>query len=165
MLDFIKELVKINANYRYEKNPLVIREYTIYDKNFDLILSFVDNIKTFRDFDNKILKPIFSKGFNRLYALLDFIKDLENNKLKTFLMAQFIVLNQVFGDANHRCAMHVLKYQFTNKEMTLIMNFTERIHVYNGDLKRSGFWTESYGLMYPNIKKLSCFNEITHMFI
>jgi len=165
MLDFIKELVKINTNYRYEKPTSDIREYTIYQGNINLILSFVDNIKDFRDFNNKILKPIFSKRTNRLYALLDLIKDLENNKLKTFLIAQFIVLNQVFGDANHRCAMHVLKEQFTNKEITLIMNFTERIHVYNGDLKYSGFWTEAYGLLYPNVKKLLSSNELNKIFM
>jgi len=165
MLDFIKELIKINANYRYEKTPTAIREYTIYNGNISLILSFIDNIKSFNDFDNKILKPIFSKGTNRLYALLDFIKDYENSKLKTFLMAQFIVLNQVFGDANHRCAMFVLKEQFSNEEIEIIMNFTEKIHVYDGDLKKNGLWTGANGLLYPNIKKLISFREITLMFI
>lgn len=165
MLDFIKELIKINAKYRYEKTPTTIREYTIHDGNIKLILSFIDDIKSVNDFDNKILKPIFSKGINRLYSLLDFIKDYENSKLKTFLIAQFIVLNQVFGDANHRCAIHILKKQFTDEEIKIIMNFTERIHVYNGDLKKSGFWTDRYGLLYPNIKKLINFREIRHIFI
>lgn len=165
MLDFIKELVKINANYRYEESPTAIREYTIYDGNISLILSFIDNIKSFNDLDNKILKPIFSKGTNRLYALLDFIKDFENSKLKTFLMAQFIVLNQVFGDANHRCAIYILKEQFINEEIEKIMIFTERIHKYNGDLRRCDFWISHNDLLYPNIKKLITFREITLMCI
>ena len=74
-MDLIKELIKVNANLRYEKTPTVIREYTIYESNIFEILSFVDNISKKEHFANKILSPVFSKGTNRLFGLMELINN------------------------------------------------------------------------------------------
>jgi hypothetical protein len=160
-MDLVKELIKVNANLRYEKSPNNIREYTIYESNIFEILSFVDNISKKEHLLNKVLLPIFSKGIKRLFGLIELIENKDfwrdkNNKLKTLIIAQFIVLNQVFGDANHRCAIYFLQnYSDYNKEeIQNIMDFTERIHKYDGDLKKCNFWIEKNHLFYPNTEKL-----------
>ena len=148
ILNFIKSLVKNNIQNRYEVSPAIIREYTIGPHNIDRLNDFVDSINTFNSFCDDILQPVFSKGCNRL---LEFIKFINNgsvwknmNKYKVLLIAQFIILNQVFSDGNHRAAIYVLDnysiYSPENKRN--IMSLTERIHKWDGDLKKKQFWIQ-----------------------
>ena len=156
---FIKNLIFKNLSLRYEEQPTYIREYTIYDKNKDKIIDFLSQINKISQFGDNILKPIFSKGINRLFQLINLINDdifynSQKNNFKLFFIAQFIILNQVFGDANHRMSIYILnRYStYTQKEIDFIMNFTERIHYYKGDLHRANLWKVYGEIMYPNIE-------------
>jgi hypothetical protein len=148
ILNFIKLLVKNNIQNRYEQNPSIIREYTIGPHNIDRLNQFVDSIHTFEDFCNPILESIFSKGCVRL---LEFIKFMNNgslwknmNKYKVLLIAQFIIINQIFGDGNHRAAIYVLDHYstYSPEYKSKIMVLTERIHKWDGDLKKKQFWIQ-----------------------
>jgi hypothetical protein len=127
----------------------VIKQDTIGPHNYNKLNEFVKSIKTSRDFCNPILEPVFSKGCDRL---IEFIKFIENpfiwqnidDNIKILLIAQFIIINQIFGDGNHRTAQHVLDsystYSTENKRN--IMLVTKRIHEWNGDLKTKNFWIQ-----------------------
>ena len=164
LLNFIKLLVKNNIQNRYEQNPSIIREYTIGPHNIDRLNQFVDSIHTFEDFCNPILESIFSKGCVRLQEFIKFIQNesiWENmNKYKVLLIAQFIILNQIFGDGNHRAAIYVLdNYSMYSPEYkSKIMEVTERIHKWNGDLKNKKFWIHQkhteFEFQLPNFKKI-----------
>ena len=167
-IHFIKNLIFKNLSLRYEEKPTYIREYTIYDKNKDKIINFLSQINKISQFDDDILKPIFSKGSNRLFQLINLINDdifynLQKNNFKLFFIAQFIILNQVFGDANHRMSIYILKIYstYTQKEIDFVMNFTERIHCYKGDLHHVNLWKVYGELMYPNIEKIFDNKEVS----
>lgn len=164
LLNFIKLLVKNNIQNRYEQNPSIIREYTIGPHNIDRLNQFVDSIHTFQDFCNPILQPIFSKGCVRLQEFIKFIQNesiWENmNKHRVLLIAQFIILNQIFGDGNHRAAIYVLdNYSLYSPEYkSKIMEVTERIHKWDGDLKNQKFWIHQkhteFEFQLPDLKKI-----------
>ena len=163
ILSFIKELTMYNIDIRleeYEKHPGPLFEYTIDNIRYLHIAEILSKLLDKNDF-LKIDKIVFSKGINRIYKLIDLLYILStetySEKFKVFIVAQFIILNQVFSDGNHRSAMYVLnKYgNFNEGEIKLIMEFTERIHKGDEDLQRVGIWKLDYdGLLQPEIKKL-----------
>lgn len=160
-LDFIKNVVHYNIKTRYIDMPKLIYEYTVYSENYDSIYEHITKIKDFHQFCNSILKPVFSKGINRLFKLIDLMNDssLWKNRTinyKMFIVAQYIILNQVFGDGNHRTSIYVLNIfsTYSNEEIELIMNFTERIHHWKGDLHNEKLWIHKEKLLYPDTKKL-----------
>jgi hypothetical protein len=153
LLEFIKLLIKNNLQDRLEINPKSIQEYTIGNHNFDIINSFVDRISHIDDLCHHELHPVFSKGCERVIELVRFInnrilweqtEDLSLIEYKSLLIAQFIIINQVFGDGNHRAALFVLNnysnYSYETKNN--IMSITRRIHDWNGDIKDRNFWIQ-----------------------
>lgn len=164
LLNFIKLLVKNNIQNRFEREPLIIRENTIGPHNIDRLNQFVDSIDTFEDFCNPILESVFSKGCVRLQEFIKFIQDgsiwKNMNKHKVLLIAQFIILNQIFGDGNHRAGLYVLdNYSIYSPEYkSKIMLVTERIHKWDGDLKNKRFWIQQkhteFEFQLPNFKKI-----------
>jgi hypothetical protein len=167
-INFIKNLIFENLNYRYELNPVSIRDYSIYDENISNIKNFASQIDKISQFEDPALKPVFSKGINRLLELINLITNndlwyLQTDNFKLFIIAQFIVLNQVFGDGNHRTAIHVLKAYstYTNEEIDYIMKFTERIHDYRADLHYVKLWKLCGELLYPDTHKLFCNESIS----
>lgn len=164
LLNFIKLLVKNNIQNRFEREPLIIRENTIGPHNIDRLNQFVDSLDTFEGFCDDILQPIFSKGCARLHEFIKFIQDgsiwKNMNKYKVLLIAQFIILNQIFGDGNHRAALYVLNNysMFSPEYISKIMLVTERIHKWDGDLKNKKFWIHQkhteFEFQSPNFKKI-----------
>jgi len=156
---FIKNLILKNLEFRYEYNPQIIKEYTIHSSNYTKIIDFLSKIDTHSQFKDEILKPVFSKGIDRLFLLIDLIdKTFRHTGLnfKLFLIAQFIILNQVFGDGNHRTAIYVLKKysSYSTIEIGHIIEFTEEIHSYKGSLHNAQIWEKRDGFLYPDIHKL-----------
>ncbi len=164
LLQFIKLLVKNNIQNRYEPNLEVMRENTIGPRNIDNLNQFVDSIMNIHNFCDPILAPIFSKGCARLN---EFVKFIQNNsfwknmeKYKTLLIAQYIIINQIFGDGNHRAAIYVLDHYSTyspeNKQN--IMLVTGRIHEWDGNLKMKKFWIQQkhaeFELWLPDFTKV-----------
>ena len=148
------------ADEEYEKNPGPMFEYTIDTTRYLHITEIISKLLDKEDF-LKIEKIVFSKGINRIYKLMDFLYILStetySEKFKIFIVAQFIILNQVFSDGNHRSAMYVLNNygNFNEREIKLIMEFTERIHKGDEELQRAGLWKLDYdGLLQPEIIKL-----------
>jgi hypothetical protein len=163
MLDFIKLLIRNNLQNRFEINPKPIRENTISNHNMDSLNRFVNTISEINDLCNPVLEPVFSKGCERVLELIRFINDQSlwnTNKYKSLLIAQFIIINQVFGDGNHRAAIYVLDNYSTYSTHIKhnIMLITERIHKWDGDLKGKNYWRQQpkkeYELYLPNFKKL-----------
>lgn len=160
MLDFIKELILYNSSIRKEDCPANIYDYTITNERYSYIKDIVDKASSKKNFE--IIQPIvFSKGINRLYGLIDFINWINAthyfNNLKAFLIAQFIVLNQIFSDGNHRSAIYFLEQygKFNKVKITEIMTFTERIHKWDGDLNKAGLWVlDTERLLKPQIDLL-----------
>ena len=164
LLQFIKLLVKNNIQNRYEPNLEVMRENTIGPRNIDNLNRFIDSIRTFDDFCNPILTPVFSKGCTRLNEFIKFIqnrsfwKNME--KYETLLIAQYIIINQIFGDGNHRAAIYVLDHYstYSTQHKQNIMLVTGRIHEWNGDLKMKKFWIEQkhpeFELWLPDFTKV-----------
>jgi hypothetical protein len=145
MLDLVKTLLLNNVNNRYEPEPTEIRDYTIYSENKDRIIEFINNITTIQQLDNDILHPVLSKGSDRIVKLIHFIQNIDSNDSfsqdeKAILKSQFIILNQVFGDGNHRAALYILTITISNDKIQNIMRFTERMHEYGGDLKDNNYW-------------------------
>jgi hypothetical protein len=171
LLDFIKEIVHYNTKIRYLDTPDSIYEYTIYSKNFDSIVNCIYKISDINQFSNPILKPVFSKGISRLFGLFQLIKDISfynshTENYKMFMIAQYIILNQIFGDGNHRTSKYVLKNYstYSNEEIQFIMNFTERIHSWKGDLHNAKLWVCKEDLLYPNIDRLVADKQINFLF-
>ena len=143
--DFIKVLVKNNIENRFEEHPAKMNDYTIGRHNIDILNRHVDLTNNIEDFQNEILQPIFSKGFERLFELYQFLnntviwKNMED--YKSLLVSQFIIINQVFGDGNHRAALFVLNHysKYSPETIDIIMSVTDRIHKWNGDLKKKQF--------------------------
>ena len=168
LLDFIKEIVHYNAKIRYLDTPNSIYEYTIYSKNFDTIVNCIHKISDINQFSNPNLKPVFSKGIDRLFGLIELIKDISFNNshtenYKMFMIAQYIILNQIFGDGNHRTSKYVLENYstYSNEEIEFIMNFTERIHSWKGDLHNAKLWVCKGGLLCPHTNKLLANEQIS----
>lgn len=171
LLDFIKEIVHYNTKIRYLDTPNSIYEYTIYSKNFDPIVNCIHKISDINQFSNPILKPIFSKGIDRLFGLIELIKDKifsnsHRKNYKMFMISQYIILNQIFGDGNHRTSKYVLENYstYSNEEIEFIMNFTERIHSWKGDLHNAKLWVYKGDLLFPNIDRLVDDKQINFLF-
>ena len=170
MLNFIKDLIFANVGINFIESPSKIYDYTIYNANIVFIKDTITKAKN-KDELTPIKKIVFSKGIDRLFNFADFVRGLskisDNNKLKQLLIAQYIVVNQVFSDGNHRTAIYFLKNysNFTNKEIDFIMDFTERIHKYGGDLQRSGLWRGADGKLEPNIDLIMANGGIRRLFM
>jgi hypothetical protein len=157
ILEFIKEITMENIRIRFESSS----EYP--EHIIETIKTFVSESSSKEDFKKQEIQPfVFSKGINKMYGLMDLLSTFSNKsytaKFKVFIVAQFIIINQVFSDGNHRTAMYVLaKYGgFNEGEIKQIMDFTERIHKWDGDLKDLGMWKlESDKLLKPQIDKIS----------
>jgi len=135
MLIFIKKIVEKNASVRYSEKPF-----------YECLVRDIRGVLSLDDFTNIRFNEIFSKGTDRLYRMIDYLAtDVEfnskPNNCKALIVAQYIIINQVFGDGNHRTAMFVLeKYSnYTPEEIETIMYMTERIHKWDGGLNY--LWT------------------------
>ena len=158
----VKELLIDNVHNRFVETPEDIQEYTIHPGNKDKILTYMRaksvNKETVAD---PILKPVLSKGSQRIIKLQEFITKL-NNKMelsddrRAILISQYIILNQVFGDGNHRAGLFVLRNysSFSEERIQKIMKLTERIHKYDGDLRTSGFWYRMDDIYVPDFSKI-----------
>ena len=80
---------------------------------------------------------------------------------KSLLVAQFIIINQVFGDGNHRAALFVLNHysKYSPEIITRIMSVTDRIHKWDGDLKHTKIWIDQHRSTFeyylPDLKKIN----------
>jgi hypothetical protein len=164
ILQLIKLLVKNNIQNRYEQNPEVMRENTIGPHNIDNLNQFVDSIINIHHFCDAILAPVFSKGCARLN---EFVKFIENGsfwknmeKYKALLIAQYIIINQIFGDGNHRAAIYILDHYstYSTENKQNIMSITGRIHDWDGNLKKKKFWisqkNSEFELWLPDFTKV-----------
>ena len=158
----VKKLLIENVHNRFVENPEDIREYTIHPGNKNKILTYMHaksvNRETVAD---PILKPVLSKGPERIINLQDFITKLNNkielsDDIRAILISQYIILNQVFGDGNHRAGLFVLRNHssFGEERIQKIMKLTERIHKYDGDLRTSGFWYRMDDIYVPDFSKI-----------
>ncbi len=157
----VKKLLIENVHNRFVENPEYIREYTIHPGNMDKILTYMRaksvNKETVAD---PILKPVLSKGPERIINLQDFINKLNGMELsddiRAILISQFIILNQVFGDGNHRAGLFVLRNHssFGEERIQKIMKLTERMHAYGGDLRSRGFWRRENDIYVPDFSKM-----------
>ncbi len=158
----VKKLLIENVHNRFVENPEYIREYTIHPGNKDIILEYIRNNKINKEtVANPILNPVLSKGSHRIINLEEFIKKLNGmDNRRAILIAQYIILNQVFGDGNHRAGLFVLKNHSSFNEECIqeIMELTERMHKYDGDLKEKGFW------LYDKDQKIYVPSKIDKMF-
>jgi len=146
---------------RFVERPEDIREYTIHPGNKDKILTYMSvksvNKETVKD---PILKPVLSKGPQRIINLQDFINELNRMELsddiRAILISQYIILNQVFGDGNHRAGLFVLRNysSFGEERIQKIMKLTERMHKYDGDLRSRGFWNIKHNIYVPDFSKI-----------
>jgi hypothetical protein len=151
------------VNNRFVERPEYMREYTIYPGNKDIILEYIRNTKINTEtVENPILAPVLSKGPHRIIKLEEFIKNHEGTDAnrRAVLISQYIILNQVFGDGNHRAGLFVLKNHssFNEKCIKEIMKLTEEIHKYEGSLKDKGFW------LYDKDQKIFVPSKIDEMF-
>ena len=152
----IKDLLIDNVNNRFVERPEDIREYTIYPENKDIILGYIRNNEINKEtVADPILKPVLSKGSHRIIQLEEFIEKLNGmDNRRAVLISQYIILNQVFGDGNHRAGIFVLRNHssFNAECIQEIMELTERMHQYGGDLKEKGFWRfdEDQGFFVPS---------------
>ncbi len=159
--NLVKDLLIENVHNRFVERPEDIQEYTIHPGNKDKILTYMRaksvNKETVAD---PILKPVLSKGPQRIINLQDFINKLNGMELsddiRAILISQFIILNQVFGDGNHRAGLFVLRNHssFGEERIQKIMKLTERIHKYDGDLRTSGFWYRMDDIYVPDFSKI-----------
>ena len=157
----VKELLIDNVHNRFVETPEDIQEYTIHPGNKDKILTYMRaksvNKETVAD---PILKPVLSKGSQRIIKLQDFITKLNRMELsddrRAILISQYIILNQVFGDGNHRAGLFVLRNHssFGEERIQKIMKLTERMHAYNGDLRSRGFWYRMDDIYVPEFSKI-----------
>lgn len=159
----VKKLLIENVHNRFVESPRPedIREYTIHPGNMDKILTYMRaksvNKETVED---PILKPVLSKGSQRIINLQDFINELNRMELsddiRAILISQYIILNQVFGDGNHRAGLFVLKNHssFGEERIQKIMKLTERMHKYDGDLRSRGFWNRKHDIYVPDFSKM-----------
>lgn len=157
----VKKLLIENVHNRFVENPEDIREYTIHPGNKDKILTYMRaksvNKETVAD---PILKPVLSKGPQRIINLQDFINELNRMELsddiRAILISQYIILNQVFGDGNHRAGLFVLRNysSFGEERIQKIMKLTERMHKYDGDLRSRGFWYQMDDIYVPDFLKI-----------
>lgn len=148
MLNFIKNIIEENVKIRFREKP-----------DFQFMLKNIRYVGDINDFKNEEFEFILTKGYDRLYRLIDYIVSDEefnskSNNCKALIVAQFIIINQVFGDANHRTSIFVLTNysEYTEDEIITIMSVTERIHVWNGNLKF--LWTGEEANKLPNFVRL-----------
>jgi hypothetical protein len=158
----IKELLTDNVNNRYITRPAEIHDYTIHSGNKAEILDYIGKLTKIDEdtVGSDILKPVLSKGHIRILRLKAFIEMLSKSEMsgdrKAILISQYIILNQVFGDGNHRAGLYVLKKltSFSEERIQKIMGITERMHEYNGYLRERGFWIATDGIYEPNLSKM-----------
>lgn len=157
----VKALLIENVHNRFVERPEDIQEYTIHPGNKDKILTYMRaksvNKETVAD---PILKPVLSKGSQRIIKLQEFITKINrmelSNDIRAILISQYIILNQVFGDGNHRAGLFVLRNysSFREERIQKIMKLTERMHAYDGDLRSRGFWYRMDDIYVPDFSKI-----------
>jgi hypothetical protein len=157
MLKFIKKIIKENANIRYNGKEFL--------KEFINDIIKIDDIM---DFSQDRFKFILTKGCDRLYKLIDYITtdkefSIISNNCKALIVAQYIIINQVFGDGNHRTALYVLsKYSnYSKPEIDVIMFITEKIHKGDGDF--NNLWYGPEANERPNFDKLKVNPDISEL--
>jgi len=108
--NFLKKLIIFNCQIRKIENK--------NSNNF----TFEDVLKY------KLLPKVFTKGYKRIENLKYFIiENLKKNTIEEELLMiskimSFIVINQVFGDGNHRTAYYVLILLSNKKISSLLIN-------------------------------------------
>jgi hypothetical protein len=169
--EFLQDISVHNTKIRYEKYPPHTYSHTIGDFNIDSIIRTISCATTIVDLDCGIMTSVFTKGIDRLGVLAQFIvqmsnvKSLNNNQLM-LVISQYLILNQVFGDGNHRTGMYILeKYSsYSKSEINSIMKITERIHVYSGDLHNDSLWILESENLKPNFAILNIHYATKHFF-
>ena len=151
-LNFAKDIALFNAGLRFSSK--------LWYAELVRTISELYDIKQFEEliFYNPNYKELISKGYEPLYNLKNFISFPEissrSPNSKALLIAQFIVINQIFGDGNHRTAQYVLNNysDYIDSEKEIIMYITERIHKYTGDLNY--LWFGLYPFRKPDLDKM-----------
>ena len=148
MLSFVKNITVENIKIRFTGK-----------QEFADLMRLTTSAEKVDEFTKYNFEIVFTKGYDRLLRLIDYITTdpmfiSKSNNCKALIVAQFIVINQVFGDGNHRTADFVLRNYstYSPEEIKIIMDVTERIHGYRGDLKY--LWTGIDGNLLPNFEKL-----------
>lgn len=148
MLSFVKNITVENIKIRF-----------IGKQEFDNLMRLTTSAEKVDEFTKNNFEIVFTKGYDRLLRLVNYITTdptfiTKSNNCKALIVAQFIVINQVFGDGNHRTADFVLRNYstYSPEEIKIIMDVTERIHGYRGDLKY--LWLGIDGNLLPNFEKL-----------
>ncbi len=129
MLIFIKDIIKKNIYIRFPKN------------NCLELNDLIDSITKIGEIKG-LLNNVFNKGYNMLYNLIDYITSnkffiTQTPNCQALIVAQFIVINQIFGDGNHRTVLYILKNysKYTDEDIVYILKITDKIHLWNGTLK------------------------------
>jgi hypothetical protein len=155
MLTFVKNITLQNVKIRFSNK-----------QEYQELLDLTNSVTKIDDFKKHNFEIIFTKGYDRLFRLVNYILEddtfiRKSNNCKALIVAQFIIINQVFGDGNHRTAIYVLENysSYSPDEIKTIMSITERIHYYSGDLKY--LWTGMDGNFLPNFTKLYDNEEIS----
>jgi hypothetical protein len=159
MLFFIKDIIKKNAELRFSEKI-----------DYEPMIEAINSVTNICNFEEDKFKKILSKGYDRLYRLIKYItsnKDFlkKSNNYKALIVAQFIIINQLFGDANHRTALYVLDQysNYTIDDKKIIMTITERIHNYKGDLKY--LWEGIEADKKPNFEKLESIKDFSKIIL
>lgn len=157
MLNFIKKIIEENVIIRFTGKDL-----------FDSLITNIQSVDNIHDFKKDIYKIILTKGYDRLFRLIDYITtdtdfNSKSNNCKALIVAQYIIINQVFGDGNHRTALYVLEEYsgYTNDEKRAIMDITEQIHKWNGRLTDSNLWIGDEANKKPDFSKLYANGDIS----
>jgi hypothetical protein len=171
------------------KNNKKIKIYTwditneINDHLIGFIRMYKDSYKNGLQtiYQNKLYNSIFSKGHNRLISLMYFSLgylylpeynilekidwwDTLNKKQKHFLMAVFIIGNQVFGDANHRTAGFIIylgsnniskknQHILTDSIESIIRNFLHIAYPENSSDRYIEIWMNNMKSCYKMFEK------------
>lgn len=121
--DILKKLIQYNIEIRHvdflQNSPVIIHDYHITEKKFQLVSQQLKTCKSIEDIvNNDIFNCVFSKGIYRaqiLYELLCDILFFSKTKMTYFsqmhkhnIIAIIIICSQIFGDGNHRTSLFYL---------------------------------------------------------
>jgi len=175
-------MFQIDKLYNVDRLLIELIEYNSYIRNikFDVLKIYPQDNVFETIVKQKLHHKIFTKGYDRIimlkYFIIDNMKNMILNNDENILILitnimSFIVLNQVFGDGNHRVAHYMLMTILDNKlqhvlndkkymyeTINLILAGYDKTHyfenyIYNG--KPIDFFSEVsnqiYSIIYQNI--------------
>jgi hypothetical protein len=148
MLRFIKNITMENIKIRFTGK-----------QEYRELIDLTNSVEKLSDFKKPNFEIVYTKGYDRLFRLVNYLLmndeiNTKSNNCKALIVAQFIIINQVFGDGNHRTALYVLENysDYSPPEIKTIMGITESIHRYDGSLKY--LWSGIDANLLPNFDKL-----------